>query len=99
MKISVIAIGLSLFRLALNVLDRSPNLENRLSRTECNLAKGDPFQNWGVGYGGVGSGDWAFCIVTLAALDLETGLDACSRQRPDRTSIDMVHSKEQSGLN
>jgi len=45
------------------------------------------------------SEDWAFCIVTLAALELDTGLDDCSVLRLDRPSIDMVHSKHQSGLN
>lgn len=32
------------------------------------------------GGGTVGSGDWAFYIVTLAALDLDTDLDECSSQ-------------------
>ena len=35
------------------------------------------------GGGTVGSGDWAFFIVTLAAVDLDTGLNECSSQRSD----------------
>ena len=42
------------------------------------------------GGGTVGSGDRAFCIVTLAALDLDTGLNECSSERSDQPSIDMV---------
>ena len=39
--------------------------------------------------GTVGSGDWAFCIDSLAAFDLGTGLDECSIQRSDWPSIDI----------
>ena len=52
-----------------------------------------------MGGGTVGSGDWAFCIVTLAALDLDTGLDECSSERSDRPSIDKLRGKTQTMLN
>ena len=42
------------------------------------------------GGGTVGSGDSVFCIVTLAALDLDTALDECSSERSDWPSIDMA---------
>ena len=42
----------------------------------------EPFLEKGGG-ATVGSGDWAFCIVTLAALDLDTGLHEYSSQRVD----------------
>ena len=42
------------------------------------------------GGGTVGSGDWAFCIVTFAVLDLDSGLNECSSERSDWPSIDMA---------
>ena len=58
--------------------------------------------SWGLsahsgGGGTVGSGDWAFYIVTLAALDLDTDLDECSSQWSDWHSIDMARGKTQKG--
>ena len=35
------------------------------------------------GGGTVGSGDWAFCVVNFAALDLDSGLNECFSQRVD----------------
>jgi len=51
------------------------------------------------GGGTVGSGDWTFCIVTLAALDLDSCLDECSSERSDQPSIDKVRGKMQTMLN
>ena len=45
----------------------------------------------------MGAGDWAFYIVTLAALDLDTGLDECFSQLPAKRSINLLLGKTQKG--
>ena len=49
------------------------------------------------GGGTVGSEDSTFCIVNLAALDLDTALDECSSERSDWPSINMARGKLLSG--
>ena len=51
------------------------------------------------GRGTVVSGDSVFCIVTLAALDLDTCLDECSSELSDNPSIDKLRGKTQTMLN
>jgi hypothetical protein len=55
----------------------------------CKPAGWNHFEKQGGG-GTVRSGDWTFCIVTLAALDINSGLDECCSQGHDQPSIDMA---------
>ena len=64
----------------------------------CKPARGTHFRIGGGG-GTLDSGDWTFCIVTLAALDLDTCLDECSSGRSDQPSVDKVRGKTHTVLN